>query len=375
MILRRIDLTLILDSVNFKAVKLNIILINLLFITCFACETVVDFELEAPPNKLVPLAVLEADSTPSLMVNRSFHLLARNTGIQESIIKDARVTLKNNSEEAYSIPYTGKLDSLSFLDALNSGYESDAIRIEAGEKYTLNVSHNDFSPTEAEVIVPEKVDIRDIDIKVSDSQNTNFESNRGNVELELTLENPAGDNFFLIAVTTLRTTIRESSRWEETGEVDEQGNPIAVMTTSVDTFESVVPASLLTIDPTFEPEELQDYNKLLFNDNGLSGSEIKVNFSFNSFYLGGFIGDNPFLDQETILNTMLSVNLIHLDQGLYRFLTSRNLQRWNDGDPFAEPVQIYSNMTDGLGILGAMTRSNRKYDYNPENGTFTLIEE
>ncbi|WP_148660953.1 DUF4249 family protein [Marinilabilia salmonicolor] len=46
------------------------------------------------------------------------------------------------------------------------------------------------------------------------------------------------------------------------------------------------------------------------------------------------------------------------DESLFRFMYSLAQQEAVDGDPFAEKIQIYSNVENGLGIFGSMTPSS-----------------
>ncbi len=48
-------------------------------------------------------------------------------------------------------------------------------------------------------------------------------------------------------------------------------------------------------------------------------------------------------------------NLKSVTESYYQYHTTSDLQDWNEGDPFAQPVQVFSNIPNGLGILMGST--------------------
>ena len=69
--------------------------------------------------------------------------------------------------------------------------------------------------------------------------------------------------------------------------------------------------------------------------------------------LGTFYGidDNPI----NIVGLRLLVS--HFGEELNKYSRSLRLQRNTLGDPFAQPVQVYSNVESGLGIFAGLTTS------------------
>ncbi|MFU8844117.1 MAG: DUF4249 domain-containing protein [Bacteroidales bacterium] len=66
-------------------------------------------------------------------------------------------------------------------------------------------------------------------------------------------------------------------------------------------------------------------------------------------------------DGETIIKG-LRLTLLSTDEHYYRF--HRSLENYQGDNPFAEPILIYSNFTDGLGVFGAYNSSQL---YHPVN--------
>ena len=53
----------------------------------------------------------------------------------------------------------------------------------------------------------------------------------------------------------------------------------------------------------------------------------------------------------------LYVILSTVSEGQYRYTRSVDLQYENDGNPFAEPVQVYTNVENGFGIMAGSSAS------------------
>lgn len=66
-------------------------------------------------------------------------------------------------------------------------------------------------------------------------------------------------------------------------------------------------------------------------------------------------GDELWEDETPSVPARVMVELQAITPELYRYLKSVELYRITESDAFSEPVQIYSNVKDGWGILGAMS--------------------
>ena len=51
------------------------------------------------------------------------------------------------------------------------------------------------------------------------------------------------------------------------------------------------------------------------------------------------------------MTTFWEISVSHLSENYYKFIKTRQLYNENDGNPFAEPVQIHSNVKNGVGIF------------------------
>jgi hypothetical protein len=88
---------------------------------------------------------------------------------------------------------------------------------------------------------------------------------------------------------------------------------------------------------------------ILYSDNRLDGAR----FSSPK----GFI-NNHLYRQRYLVSPIIYAHLLNTDEHYYRYHQSLNNNYNVDGNPFAEPVLIYSNMNGGLGVFAAYNRMN-----------------
>jgi len=108
--------------------------------------------------------------------------------------------------------------------------------------------------------------------------------------------------------------------------------------------------------------EDNDYlNSTLFNDELFDGKEYKLKIKKNNF--GGIsIGKNPSdpeYDTVELIGKEISVELQSLSYEYYMYLKTLDAASNMNGimEIFAEPIQIYTNVKGGIGILGSYSSS------------------
>jgi hypothetical protein len=116
----------------------------------------------------------------------------------------------------------------------------------------------------------------------------------------------------------------------------------------------------------------------LFNDDLFDGKEYKLKIKTNNYYSNITIGENPDdpgkeviveynwkengyekIYGPEVISMAIHVELQSLSYSHYMYLKTLGASRDMDGfmEFFAEPVQIYSNIKGGIGILGSYSNS------------------
>ena len=293
-----------------------------------ACETVVDVELPDQPARLVANAFLEAGQPVSVELSQSQSILA-NANVRS--VSDATLTLLEEGQAVTTIE-----------ESETAGVYFSSFRPSVGRTYTLQASHPGFESVEAVTVIRPPVAIQQIAYDTVVFRNTYDNGDSVVVEeyvdveeVRITFDDPANErNYYEVEAYTYEAYPEFT--------YDEEGNPVVI-----DTVVSYNPQYLNSDDPVFSGEEgdfLGDEGEiygetLSFSDELLNGKTYTLRFDPGTNFGGGQI------------NRQLIVMLRSISEEQYRYFRSADLQYENDGNPFAEPVQVYSNVENGYGIF------------------------
>lgn len=92
-------------------------------------------------------------------------------------------------------------------------------------------------------------------------------------------------------------------------------------------------------------------NSVYFEDAGEIFDTRRMQFSRDVLYNGQTIDVEFFLPMWMESTTSIYMSFSHASEEYYLFNRSYDLYQTTDGDPFAQPVQIYSNVGGGIGIF------------------------
>lgn len=284
-----------------------------LLIFIVSCETFLELELPDNEPRLVINALLEPSSPIFVHVTSSNSILEED---EFEIIPDAMVTVTDEE---------GRIHSLQFIKpnewAPNYGYyTSEAFDPTPGSTYLVETSKSGFETASSQATIPLKPQIKSFsfrDLPRDQPRDIYYPSTE--VEFTLVFDDPAGENFYEIELY-----------YEGSGEVkDYEGNPYET------TYKQF--AYLYSKNPAYE----QDYRNapgIIINDRLFDQQEASINFQTH-------------LPASSQLK--LKVYLREITKEAYRYDMSYSLQRSNQGDPLSQPVQVFSNINNGFGILGA----------------------
>lgn len=272
-------------------------------ILLFSCETIVDIPIPFEKPQVTVNGVLKANYPPEIELTYSKHILDNN--YDYAPISNAQVTLESES---------GSIE-LEF-DGEKEVYQNPDYLIQAGTGYRVIVSVPDYDPIEASDEVPATVRIKDFTLHGEVPQKDNSESSDQSVSIFF--DDPAGENFYEIYAYYSNSYENES---------EERRNPVY----------------LTAKNPVYE-NNYAAWDSILLNDKLFDGGEASIELLISSYYF-----DEP--DIYIVLNSV--------SKSYYQYATTFGLQDWNEGDPFAQPVQVFSNVKNGIGIL--MGRSSDSY--------------
>ncbi|MBS9523289.1 DUF4249 domain-containing protein [Litoribacter alkaliphilus] len=294
--------------VNFRFVSALFLLIGLA-----SCERYLEVDLPAHTPRFVINTDLEAGRPATVFVSQTRGVLEESNF---SPVRDAKVEMIEDGEQAYPLSFQGFEGR--FNNTLN-GYVSEAIEIQPGRTYHLNVEGR-LESSHNTVTIPSEVPIKSLEIK---------EVGGDNVEFVLTFEDPEERNFYEITVFY---------------------DGYMTYQYSDDRIDTVSESSAVRIE-ALSPAYQRDFSVgsgLLIDDQLFNGNEATIEFSANLRYR---------------LTMEVTVVLKNVTEDYYLYEVTRGLQRHTGGDPLAQPVSVHNNVNGGRGIIKAGVISKEKVPF------------
>ena len=277
-----------------------------------ACTTVVDFDIPQNRPKVVVNALFSPDSVWRIQISRSNSILDNRHGSFFDPVGDAVVTIldQNNqfvesitgfSDKYFRYSYKGKTKPLP------------------GQSYTIQVDVKDEPNIKALNKVPTLVPITSVEIDSS-----RFISDREPIEMDITFKDSGGEkNYYTVKVIGDSYYIPNKDTVWVTREIN-----------------------VKVVDPSLN-EEFKESDRFI-NDNLFNGKNYTLHLKLFS---------QPYWGPQSPVTVHARVILVSVSEEYYKYFTTKNLQDYTNGDPFAQPVQVFSNVENGLGIFAGYSSS------------------
>lgn len=275
-----------------------------------ACTTVVDFDIPLDKPKVVVNSLFSPDSVWRIQISRSNTILANSAGSYFLPVTDAIVLLLDQDNQLLET-FTG------FSDQFFTYSYSGKSKPMPGQTYHLRVSINDEPDIRVVNTVPTQVPIASIEIDSSGVMDGEP------IKMHVSFKDPVMDkNYYTVKI------IEDAVYFV---------NNDSVRLTQEIYFE--------VIDQSLGNDE-RGQEKLI-NDNRFNGKDYTFNLKLYRRYSYGVQAS----EQHT------RVLLLNVSEEYYKYFSTKNLQDYTNGDPFAQPVQVFTNVENGLGIFAAYSSS------------------
>lgn len=279
------------------------------------CETVVDVNVPPHERQLVAQGFFAPESLWTVRVS---HTVGYTEAAEPGWVDDAEVEIWDGER------------LLERLVRRDSGlYVGVGSRPEAGSRYTLRVRAPGYATVEGAGVLP------------SPPQVTAFEAarvagpseDRRVVRLRLTLDDPAGEaNGYLFAVLHLRA------------EVDLQTGTVAPLPPGLFPFTSDDPALGDPLPNPLDPDT-PIYLQGLIRDDGFEGGRYTIEAEI------AYDTPPPLGSSGPTIQRAFVVLFAALSDDLYRYAETAPEQALFGENPFAEPLHVYSNLSNGFGVF------------------------
>ena len=291
-----------------------------------SCDIVVDLDIPEHERVLVVNSILTTDS----IINASIsHSVGAFDASSISYVNNATVevyedgVLLGEMDEQVSLSYdsSGELDSTYVYN-----FNQNPV---AGKIYSYEIVHSDYEAVRAETTVPAAVKLNVNNVTLLSEQD--YEKH---YRVRFSFNDAPEDNFY-------RLRLRNPNTYS-----------------GFDYFESndasvISSAGVQSDGATFFGDEA------LFDDEMFNGTEKEISIDFFDY--------KSFWFEEDGIEVQFILELTSVSESYYTYIRSLRAH-YDNQDQFifaGEPVQVFTNIENGLGVLGSMSIDNVLLDIDP----------
>jgi len=282
-----------------------------------SCQKEVEVKLPESKYKLVLNSVLSTDSFVTVNVSRSKKLYIDDN--KNVTISNAIVSVYENGNLLENLPYTS-----------DGVYKSTITKPKIGNEYKIVVKADGYDNAEASETLIQQAIITNIVLEDS----ALFKEEQMYAKLSFEISDVAGvNNYYEVSAL---------SGFYQKNYNPQTGQPTDSTYTQFLSYLTVTDEALKENAQGGDIDGNTDYsdNAILFSDKYFDGKTYKV---------------NVYLSQYQFQKDTLTIKVKSMTKAYYEYRRTALLQSTNQGDPFSEPVRVYTNVTGGLGILGSFT--------------------
>lgn len=275
-----------------------------------SCEKEIPFDAEVSEPKLVLNSLFTSDSVWKVHVSQSLSVL--DTGQLDRVL-DAMVTIDDGVGNQVTLQHQGE-----------GIYEAATEMPAPSQTYTITASAPGYEQVNASDAIPGAVQIVSLDTNLRYNPDSTL-----SLDIELTFNDPSGErNFYMIEMLESYTFIF-----------------------GTDTISEEYPGYLVCTDPNIETDNSFSgggfenyYEYILLKDAAFDGQSYTIKFSIEELYI-----DPQFENKYTL-------SLVASSEAFFNYRRSYQAFINTQGNPFAQPVQVYSNVEGGHGIFAGGAR-------------------
>lgn len=239
-------------------------------------------------------------------------------------------------------------------------YDIAVSNLDENATYGVSVLHPTMGEAYAETLFPSGVQIDEITLEVR--QVMDYDQMVNALVANVTFTDPAGVNNYYQLYQGGFVKASPVVRYDFD---EETGNSYALLTDTLSRRFYAMESSYDQIDPVVAPNEndIFGYTEnqfMVFDDELIDGKSYTLQVVLKKYCDEDILESMDTTSGEYIF---CDVGLRTITQDLYLYYRSLDAFYWNDGSPFAEPVQIFSNVDNGVGILSAYRMCNAKVNY------------
>jgi hypothetical protein len=305
---------------------MKILILSFIFtFLIIGCKKKIEIDEKLITPKLVVNSVNYPESVFSVEVSKSLSVFERDLDELPSIY-DAQVSLyEKNSGLLTNIPWSGGLYSYYGVNAPVSG-----------KTYRLEVAKNGFESVTAESTVPLPVIINSVQLLFDSIREGEIHEVKINFNDDINFENYYSVKIILLGYKLVYNATTSSY---DTNAVN--SSKIGLSTQDISNVYNNISDS---------------YNGggIMFDDNFFNGQSKTLSSTFEVY-------SNYLSDPDVVFN-QIEVSVLSLSREVFEYVKSGLLYNNSADNPFAEPVRVFSNIDNGIGVFGFQTKSSLVID-------------
>jgi len=284
---------------------LNIFIFSILL---FSCEKEIELKQDDIKSRIVVNSIFSANDTVIVHLSESRNILYNNGGTLPNI-EDATVKLYNDDIEFGTLIH----QSEGFY-TLNSPFPVE------GQTYELKVTHSKFDNVTTKSICPKSITISSVDTtRQGEIMKYNFSIQDDGLQ----------ENYYSIQFITTLVYKNEITPGNFKNDTVTVNNTICTRDINAELEQ--------------DPNGLSCDQEILYTDKNFNGQSYTFNIEQSIL-------------PEAIKSTIIVRNI---SADLFKYKKTLQLYKANQDNPFGEPVQVYSNIKDGLGIFSGYSISKK----------------
>ena len=323
-------------------IQLAITLLLTVFIV--SCETEIKFNGKETAPSMVINSILNPDSTVKVHITKSKFFLEKDGPFDP--ITNATVQLYANDK------------LIEALNSIGNGYYAGTYKPLQGDIIKIIAQNNEFDNVHSSTEIPVVASITSVDTSATITKTTPLVYYRSYDDVGYTTTDTVGT----VTEKKIKFTVNIADRANyknfyrlKVKQRSYYDNGTFSEYNSYFNSEDLVFGSTSETE-LFEEENTNYYHE--FNDNLFDGKTYGLTFSVSAFQYNYFPGKEPKDDpwSPTTIKQEILINIESISPAYYYYLNSRAKNNAYI-EIFSEPVQIYNNIVNGIGILGAYNTS------------------
>jgi hypothetical protein len=288
-----------------------------------SCIKTLNDQLPEMEPKLVVNAAISPDSILTVNISQSVPVLNNESSDNAPFVSGAAINFYEDGQYLFQLSETE-----------NGYYKKPDFTPVPDHSYQIEIEKQGFQKVKAVTTIPATVLIDSFDTTVTIDDYGDYQDILIKCKLKYT-DDVAAENYY--AVECYSTYFNEDN-------------------------EKFVEKQYIYVDENEEYFYDKPYGELLWTDKLTNGQTVTIKFTLYPYY--GYYSPEGNEDRSV----KYTIYFKSLEENYYKYKKSLYLYYENGGgdDPFTEPVLIYTNVEDGLGIFGGCNNDTTSFNYTIE---------